>query len=124
MSTELVIVGAGGHGRELWFSVRGLDDAAAVWDLLGFVDDGDVDLARLERLGAPLLGAIDWLMDRPVAYALGIGTSTTRRTVVDRLVGSPAVPATIVAAGASVGTPTSTSGAPCSTIRWWASSSR
>ncbi len=99
----LVVVGAGGHGRELWSVAHDVNDVAPTWDMLGFVDDGPVDDHRVERVGGRVLGPVEWLIDRDVRYALGVGASATRRAIVDRLAKGSARPATIVAPGASVG---------------------
>lgn len=98
MSGDLVIVGAGGHGRELF-------DAATSsgWNILGFVDDGDVAHDRLERLGTPLLGDVAWLEANPTTYALGVGTSSARRSLSDRLALAGCAPATVLHPGATIG---------------------
>ena len=101
MTTDLVVIGAGGHGRELWSVLRDVNRAAPTWNLLGMVDDGDVDTARLERVGATVLGKLGWLDARPVAYALGIGAPAARRSIVDRF--GAHIAATVVAPGASIG---------------------
>jgi sugar O-acyltransferase (sialic acid O-acetyltransferase NeuD family) len=98
VSGDLVIVGAGGHGRELF-------DAATSsgWNVLGFVDDGDVQFDRVERLGATLLGDVAWLEASPGTYALGVGSSSVRRELSNRLDRVGCVAATIVHPGATVG---------------------
>ena len=39
---DLVIVGAGGHGRETLDIVEAINADALTWNFLGFVDDGEV----------------------------------------------------------------------------------
>ena len=55
--TPLVIVGAGGHGRETLDIVEAINEQTHVWHFLGFVDDGPVVQDRLDRrereVGAP-----------------------------------------------------------------------
>lgn len=94
----IVIVGAGGHGRELFDAAT-----ASGWEVVGFVDDGEVRLDRLERLGVPLLGGTDWLAAHPGRYAIGVGTSTIRRRLRDRLDGAGCRSATVRHPGAIVG---------------------
>jgi hypothetical protein len=53
--TDLVIVGAGGHGRETLDVVEAINDRSQRWRFLGFIDDGTVDAERLARRGAPHL---------------------------------------------------------------------
>jgi sugar O-acyltransferase (sialic acid O-acetyltransferase NeuD family) len=81
----LVIVGAGGFGREVFSIVAALNAQRKTVDLLGFVDDGEPDLALLARLGVPFLGGIDIVIRREAFYVVGIGTSRTRREVDARL---------------------------------------
>ena len=76
---DVVVVGAGGHGREL------VDVLRRTRTVLGVVDDGPVDAGRLERLGVPLLGTTDWLLEHPGEFVLGIGTSAVRRRLAERL---------------------------------------
>lgn len=84
-----MIVGAGGHGRELF-------DAAgrAGRRVLGFVDDSPADPSRVERIGSTILGDVAWLEAHPTVCALGIGTPAVRRPVDLRLIARTA--ATIV----------------------------
>lgn len=97
MTDELVIVGAGGHGREM------LDAASPTWPVRGFVDDGPVATDRLQRLGTPLLGDVAWLVEHPATYALGIGTSAVRRLLAARLDAAGCSAATVRDLGAHVG---------------------
>lgn len=101
--TDLVIVGCGGHGRELYDVVRAINLGGLRWRVRGFVDDAPHHPERLERLGAELLGPVEVLTRYGTTYALGIGTGTTRRIIVDRLDDSDATAATVVHPGASIG---------------------
>jgi len=104
---DLVVVGGGGHGRELLGVIDTINAVEPTWNVLGVVDDGigpgDVNRERLERLGTPLLGTLEWLGDHPTAFALGVGTSATRRALVDRLGTSAGSAPTLVHPAASVG---------------------
>ena len=46
---ELVIVGAGGHGRETLDIVEAINAVEPTWEFAGFVDDGEIIADRLER---------------------------------------------------------------------------
>ena len=67
--TDLVLIGAGGFGRETAEAVRDLIGAGASWRLLGYLDD---DPARSGTLvdGVPVLGSIRELLDMPDARAV------------------------------------------------------
>jgi len=75
----LVIVGAGGFGREVLQLVLDLNDSAPTFEVLGFVDDGAAAGHPVERLGAPLLGPTGRLADLAAAYIVAIGTPGPRR---------------------------------------------
>lgn len=100
---DLVIVGAGGHGREMFDTVAAVNAERPVWNLLGVVDDAPQHVDRLERLGVELLGTVDWLLDHPCTYVLGIGTSAPRRALSARLGAAGMTAATLVHPGARVG---------------------
>ncbi|MGA2211254.1 MAG: NeuD/PglB/VioB family sugar acetyltransferase [Acidimicrobiales bacterium] len=85
-SAPLVIVGAGGFGREVFSIVSALNAEGETVELLGFVDDGQPEVELLARLGVPYLGGTDVLGRREVSYVLGIGSPQVRRAVDARLV--------------------------------------
>ena len=61
--TELVIVGAGGHGRETLDIVEAINAAEPTWTFQGFVDDGEINEERLRRRVVANLGTTDTLTD-------------------------------------------------------------
>src|SRR3954451_19039461 len=86
--TTFMIVGAGGHGREVASYVRSLERSEGGVSLLGFVDD------RAEGIvaGVPVISTIDELgrvlESLPAAtytYITAVGNNAVRRSVVDRL---------------------------------------
>jgi sugar O-acyltransferase (sialic acid O-acetyltransferase NeuD family) len=101
MSTQLVIIGAGGLGREIVDIVDALNacrDPSNTIELLGFLDDGHPDESLLARRGYRVLGPVARLrdMDPEVQYVIGIGSGTARREI-DELIGaSSRSPATLV----------------------------
>lgn len=91
MTERVVIVGAGGHGREV------LDVVEAVVatgreriEVLGFVDDGEVDDRQLR---IPLLGPVDAIAGLgDVHVVLGLGDPRVRAEVAARISAPPALP--------------------------------
>jgi sugar O-acyltransferase (sialic acid O-acetyltransferase NeuD family) len=83
--TRLVIVGAGGFGREVLDIVEALQRAGDPMQFVGFVDDGEVHLDRLKRRNALLLGTTDALAATGGNFIIGIGSGTARRRLHDRL---------------------------------------
>lgn len=77
----LVIVGAGGFGREVVDIVDAINDRAPTHELLGFLDDGEVRQDLLARIGVPLLGDTTRLADLDVDHVVGIGAPEPRRRI-------------------------------------------
>lgn len=100
---DLVIVGSGGHGRELYDTVVAVNHHHPTWRVQGFVDDDPTHLDRLRRLGLEVLGDVDWLVTHPATYALGIGTSAVRERIDARLSAAGLEPATVVHPSAHIG---------------------
>jgi sugar O-acyltransferase (sialic acid O-acetyltransferase NeuD family) len=100
---DLIIVGCGGHGREVFGTVAAVNSMERTWNVVGFVDDHPRHIDRVDRLGSQLLGDLGWLMERRCAYVLGIGTSDTRRDLATRLDDSGARPVTVVHPRSTVG---------------------
>src|SRR5690348_15172302 len=85
--TPLVIVGAGGFGREVHDVIEAInfvEKSAGLlrFDFVGFLDDGPVDMDLIANRG-PLLGGVNGLADLPpdVEYVIGIGNGDARRRV-------------------------------------------
>ncbi len=80
---HLVIIGAGGFGREVLDIVRALDDV--VCD--GFLDDGHVDPDLLAPLRATWLGPSDTPLPEGTTYTIGIGNGAVRQRIDGSMVG-------------------------------------
>jgi sugar O-acyltransferase (sialic acid O-acetyltransferase NeuD family) len=79
--TNLVIVGAGGHGREVLDVVEALNRGESRFRLLGFLDDEGGDRPLLESRGARVLGPHTELAGLDASYVVGIGSGEARRRV-------------------------------------------
>ena len=92
----IVIIGAGGFGREVrdWFmqfqDVMATDTTVK---LLGFLDDGTPDPERLRRIGAVHLGPVSSLHQLDAMYYVAVGDPATRREIVQRCERLGATPA-------------------------------
>jgi sugar O-acyltransferase (sialic acid O-acetyltransferase NeuD family) len=80
-ATPLVILGAGGHGRELLDVVEALNRPTPSFEFEGFLDDGKGPWPLLERRGVRVIGTLDDLMTREAHYAIGIGSPGARRRI-------------------------------------------
>jgi sugar O-acyltransferase (sialic acid O-acetyltransferase NeuD family) len=77
----VVIVGAGGHGRELLDIVEAVNRHEPTFEFLGFLDDDERDRETLRRRGVKVLGPVKLLAELDVCYALGLGSGGLRRKV-------------------------------------------
>lgn len=82
---DLVIIGAGGHGRETLDIVEALVAAGAGWCFVGFADDGPAHPDRLDRRDAAVIGGVDSLRTTEAAYVIGIGDSHLRAAIDERM---------------------------------------
>jgi sugar O-acyltransferase (sialic acid O-acetyltransferase NeuD family) len=110
MSIPLVIVGAGGHGREVHDVVEAINassgpGAGKVYDVLGWLDDGIPDVELLDDRGVPHLGSIADLssMNPEVRHVIGIGSPSVRRRVGEWAAREGRVAATLVHPAAVLG---------------------
>ncbi|KXK59496.1 sugar acetyltransferase [Micromonospora rosaria] len=110
MTTDVVIVGCGGMGREVFGMIRAVNARAgdeAVWRVLGFVDDYPTEsgVKLVHRLGVPFLGPTRWLAGQPPSthLVLGVGEPRLRRETDNsvRRYGLPA--ATVLHPNAEIG---------------------
>ncbi|MGC4888700.1 MULTISPECIES: NeuD/PglB/VioB family sugar acetyltransferase [unclassified Micromonospora] len=109
MGLDLVIVGCGGHGREIAQVVAAVNAASnrPPWRLVGFVDDdpSERNRKRVESTGVPYLGTVATLghLSPATHVVLGLGDPRIRRVVGTRveLFGLPA--ASLVHPDATVG---------------------
>ncbi len=78
---DLVIIGAGGFGRETLALVEEINEAAPTWNFLGFIDDG-LDVETAEK--ATVLGGMEHLKQmNPKPYAIiSIASAAVREKLV------------------------------------------
>jgi sugar O-acyltransferase (sialic acid O-acetyltransferase NeuD family) len=83
---DIVIVGAGGLGREISEWVEDINERMSTFRLLGFLDD---DASRHgERChDVTILGGVDWIAAQPreIGVVVGIGSPAGKRRVIERL---------------------------------------
>jgi sugar O-acyltransferase (sialic acid O-acetyltransferase NeuD family) len=106
--TRLVIVGAGGFGREVHGVVEALGATGGAVELVGYADDAGTSDVLLARLGTARLGTIDMLtrdgqLGPDVGYVIAIGDGEVRRRIDERLTAAGRRPATLVHPMATVG---------------------
>jgi sugar O-acyltransferase (sialic acid O-acetyltransferase NeuD family) len=106
VAEPIVVVGCGGHGREVFGVIAAVNDAAGgLWTVAGFLDDAPTEsnLRCLHRLGISWLGPIGLLGQLDAHYVMGIGDPRARADVAAKvdLLGRPA--ARLIHPAATVG---------------------
>jgi sugar O-acyltransferase (sialic acid O-acetyltransferase NeuD family) len=104
-STALVVVGAGGFGREVVDLVRDARAAGAGIDLLGVVDDVAPDPALLDVSRVAHVGTVEQVARAHpgCSYVVAVGDPATRRSLAGRARAAGLVPAILVHPSASLG---------------------
>ncbi|MDW3217886.1 MAG: acetyltransferase [Acidimicrobiales bacterium] len=93
MSDRLVIVGAGGHGREALAIAREINRLTDNWHEILFVDDGETDADLLDRVDAEVIGGLAELRVNGDDHVLAIGDPGVRRRLDAEIDGdAPAIP--------------------------------
>ncbi|MCE1173112.1 MAG: NeuD/PglB/VioB family sugar acetyltransferase [Propionibacteriales bacterium] len=101
MTTELVVVGAGGFGRQTLDVIEAIVSASAspIYEVRGVLDDrpSEVNLQRLAARGYRWLGSIsDALAGEPGHYALAVGHPAIRQQLAAQFDAHGWLPATLV----------------------------
>lgn len=84
---SVVIVGAGGFGREVLEIFKDQNRISRSWNILGFVDENK-QLQEKTLNSYPVLGGLDWLREHNsdnLGCVVAIGMCETRKQVVERL---------------------------------------
>ena len=77
---DIVIIGAGGFGKEVAWLIEQINRVEKTWNLIGFVDDNKPVGSDIN--GALILGPIDWLNDKKYAVVCSISDPSIRYKVV------------------------------------------
>jgi len=84
---KVVIIGAGGFGREVLDVFLAENEVSKRWEILGFVDD-DPELQGKTLNGYPVLGSFDWfktINPREIKVITAVGNNEVRRKVVEKV---------------------------------------
>jgi sugar O-acyltransferase (sialic acid O-acetyltransferase NeuD family) len=87
VTRDIVVIGAGGHGREVFDIIRAVNRVPRrqPWRVIGFVDDkpSAVNRRRVDGLGVSILGPVEWLGEAPsdTWLVIGVGDPRTRREI-------------------------------------------
>ena len=93
---KIIIVGAGGFGRELRWWIKDINRVTPTWEIAGFLDD---DLHALDGYACdyPVIGTIkDWQPKEDEEFALALGSPALKRKIVAQMKEKGAKFATVV----------------------------
>jgi sugar O-acyltransferase (sialic acid O-acetyltransferase NeuD family) len=83
--TPLIVIGGGGHAREIIDVVDAINRADEVFEFIGFAADEYYNEPEMSSRGAKYLGGVDaTLRDIDAEYVIGIGSGEARREI-DRI---------------------------------------
>ncbi len=85
MKQKLIIIGAGGFGREVQWLIERINIEKNEWELLGFVDD-NIEPGTLVN-GIPVLGGVDYLLayQERICVVCAVGNARIRRQIIQKL---------------------------------------
>lgn len=82
---KIIIVGAGGFGRELLQWIKDINQVKPTWEIAGFLDDNLHALDEYEH-DTPIIGTIkDWQPKEDEVFALAFGSPELKRKIVEVL---------------------------------------
>ncbi|MDY0235320.1 MAG: acetyltransferase [Gudongella sp.] len=84
---DIVIIGAGGFGREVAWLIEDINSLNNEWDIVGFVDDNKT-LHGTEINGYKVVGNVEWLRGQELYVVNAIGDPIIKKNVMKKLSGS------------------------------------
>lgn len=81
---DIVIIGAGGFGREVAWLIEEINKIKKKWNLIGFIDDEII--FQDERInGYPVVGNIEWLKQQELYVVNAIGDPIIKKNIMAKL---------------------------------------
>ena len=94
--TKILIIGAGGYGRELLQWVKDINEAKPTWEIAGFLDD-NLNALDGSECDYPMLGRVsDWQPADDEVFALAVAAPRLKEKIVGSLKARGAVFATVI----------------------------
>lgn len=82
---RIVLVGGGGHASDVLQAIEAVNAVCLTYQVVGIVDDRDVDLRRFAGRDVAHIGPIDAVATLDAAYVLCLGWPWTRHDVAGRI---------------------------------------
>ena len=106
----VIIVGAGGFGREAYYLIQAINEIKAQYEIVGFLDDNPNALEG-KKIDSPIIGRIDeWTPCGDEVYVMGIASPKIKEVIANTLISKGATfitlihPAALVNRDAIIGT--------------------
>ena len=82
---DIVIIGAGGMGKDIQWLIERINDVEETWNILGYIDDGI--LVDTEINGYKVLGGMDFLkqVDDSLAVVCSVANTKTREKLIAQI---------------------------------------
>lgn len=89
MVQKIVIVGAGGFGREVQWLIERINQESVRWKIAGYIDDAFPKGTVIN--GNPVIGSIEFLAEykENISVVCAIGNPVTRNVVIQKLLKNP-----------------------------------
>lgn len=85
MTKKLIIIGAGGFGREVAWLVERINNYAETWEIIGFIDDNE-DVKGKVINGYKVLGATSDIIENEETYFVcAVGASKVRERIIKKV---------------------------------------
>lgn len=81
---DIVIIGAGGFGREVAWLIEDINKVNKEWNIVGFVDDNE-SIQGTEINGYKVVGNIEWLKNQEFNVVNAIGDPIVKKKIMKRL---------------------------------------
>ncbi|MBQ8782510.1 MAG: acetyltransferase [Clostridia bacterium] len=104
---DLIIIGAGGFGREVSWLVKRINEVCPQWNLLGFLDDNQIIQSKnIDKYN--IISKVDDIVNYPDAYVVCcVADAGVRKMLVERVKSNPFAtlvdPSAIVSAEVEIG---------------------
>lgn len=92
MKEKIVVIGAGGHGREAIDVIR----ENGMYDVEGVIADDRPSDDILDMYGVKYLGGVEYLLDKKCKYVIAIGNCSDREKIYNKLSSSRCFPVNIL----------------------------
>lgn len=85
---DIVIIGAGGIGREVAYFIEEINEISPNWNIIGFIDE-NIEIHNKELNGYKVLGGLNALTELNVKpyVVVAIANCTVKKKIVERLEG-------------------------------------